>query len=173
MRTRSKPRTHGWGCWSRPCACTTPPSSRPARSPSLLSSFFLIHFPMFHSSHRPWSSCHHSHPQPIAPIQHAVSYSQPATAEELEERARLDSQLRIGVERVRAVELLFQPSLRGADHAGLGQVIASVARTTLGRCPGAPLAVFLTGGLAKIPGFQVDFRFVVFGSVFSLFQGSC
>uniref|UniRef100_A0A1B6J461 Uncharacterized protein n=5 Tax=Homalodisca TaxID=139475 RepID=A0A1B6J461_9HEMI len=62
-------------------------------------------------------------------------------------------QLHVGVERVRAAEVLFQPSMIGSHQAGLAETIQFVLK-----CYDEPTAnalvstVFLTGSCALIPG---------------------
>jgi hypothetical protein len=75
------------------------------------------------------------------------------------EHVRLAHQFRLGVERIRVPEALFQPHMVGADQCGLGEAmahaVASVRDAMRVREPPMLKNVFLTGGCASIPGLKV------------------
>lgn len=62
-------------------------------------------------------------------------------------------QLHVGVEAIRAPELLFQPSMIGSSEAGLAETINYVLKLFTSE-EQLLLAnnVFLTGGISKFPG---------------------
>ncbi|XP_021941474.1 actin-related protein 5 isoform X2 [Zootermopsis nevadensis] len=63
-------------------------------------------------------------------------------------------QLHVGIERIRAPELLFQPSMIGSGEAGLAETIEFVLRGYPADVQTALVSnVFLTGGCAAFPGF--------------------
>lgn len=62
-------------------------------------------------------------------------------------------QLHVGIERIRAPELLFQPSMIGSGEAGLAETIEFVLRGYPADVQTALVSnVFLTGGCAAFPG---------------------
>lgn len=68
-------------------------------------------------------------------------------------------QLHVGVERLRAPEILFQPSMIGSGEAGLAETIEFMLRSFSPEVQSALVAnVFLTGGCSSLPGLEARLR---------------
>ncbi|XP_069682790.1 actin-related protein 5 isoform X1 [Periplaneta americana] len=68
-------------------------------------------------------------------------------------------QLHVGIERIRAPEILFQPSMIGSGEAGLAETIEFVLRGYPADVQSALVSnVFLTGGCAALPGLSERLR---------------
>ncbi|CAI7819250.1 unnamed protein product [Closterium sp. NIES-54] len=98
----------------------------------------------------------------------------PGPASSVRQPTDADYQIRLGVERVRAAEILFEPSLIGLDRAGLGESLGAAVRRTAvelrkklvplySRTKSAsgsgmenvlPSFLFLTGGSSLLPGMR-------------------
>ncbi|KAI3405981.2 ARP5 [Candida oxycetoniae] len=70
-------------------------------------------------------------------------------------------QIHLNVERIRVPEILFQPSIGGLDQAGISEIIGDLLRRRLdgnfqlaGQSYAMAQNVFITGGLALLPGFR-------------------
>ncbi|CAI5755955.1 unnamed protein product [Candida verbasci] len=85
------------------------------------------------------------------------------------ETLKKNHQLHLNVERIRVPEILFQPSMGGYDQAGISEISSDLLRRRLdgnfspgGQSYNLSQDIFVTGGLALLPGFQkrleVDFK---------------
>lgn len=85
------------------------------------------------------------------------------------EMIRKNHQIHLNVERIRVPEILFQPSIGGLDQAGISEIAKDLLTRRLdgnftigGQSYDVAKDIFLTGGLASLPGFQqrieTDFR---------------
>eukprot|EP00475_Leptophrys_vorax_P008633 TRINITY_DN15596_c0_g2_i1.p1 TRINITY_DN15596_c0_g2~~TRINITY_DN15596_c0_g2_i1.p1 ORF type:complete len:389 (+),score=129.60 TRINITY_DN15596_c0_g2_i1:379-1545(+) len=92
------------------------------------------------------------------------------------QRAAKYFQFSVNFERIRAPELIFQPSMMGADQAGLAECISVVAsRLSREEQDEIMSNLFVTGGLCKMSGFlkriQKEYRLVVrYGQDFQVIQ---
>ncbi|KAI5969691.1 ARP5 [Candida margitis] len=74
---------------------------------------------------------------------------------------RKNHQIHLNVERIRVPEILFQPTLGGLDQAGITEISSDLLRRRLdgvfqpgGQSYAMANDVFITGGLALLPGFK-------------------
>eukprot|EP00897_Mesotaenium_endlicherianum_P003885 jgi/Mesen1/3524/ME000197S02546 len=71
-----------------------------------------------------------------------------------------DFQIRLGVERVRAAEILFEPSIIAVDQAGLGELLVAALRRTPDELKSRVRngGIFLTGGGSMVSGIEARVR---------------